>query len=126
MHMQLDLKSLAELGVTPGHLENILATSPTLERASERLDELRADARRALRRLAIDLHPDRPGNGEVQTERLKRLTAALSQLAELQVVPNVRRPVPPPTRVRVTWVHSPATGTGSTTSYTSTVTGFPW
>lgn len=100
-------------GITQVDLRHVQA-APSLDEAAVRLDALKARARKELRRLAIDLHPDRNGNDPVKTERLKALTELLSKFSAVQVK---LAPAQPAMRVYVVqnmWNNGAASTTGWT------------
>ena len=102
-------------GITQVDLRHVQA-APSLDEAAVRLDALKARARKELRRLAVDLHPDRNGDDPVKTERLKALTELLSKFSAVQVKLAPAQPVMRVYVVQNVW--------GASTSTTSTTAGW--
>ena len=99
------------LGVTNAEVRAVLR-APSFDAALAALDELRARARKNLRKAALELHPDVTGGDEKKNEQLKVLTAAYEGLKNLKLV---QRPLVVRPPVYVVW-SSAATDTSTTAS----------
>jgi hypothetical protein len=83
--MNVDLsQALKQLGLTDADLAGC-RQAPTLAIAKERLERIKHVGKRAYRRLALDLHPDRTNGDEAKTELFKRLTTAYETLANMEI-----------------------------------------
>ena len=112
---------LSVFGITQADIQHVQA-APSLDEAAVRLDLLKGRARKELRKLAIDLHPDRNGNDLVKTERLKTLTELLSKFTAVQVK---LAPAPPVMRVYVVQ-HGMYGSYAGTASAATTTAGYTW
>ena len=104
-----DLEAAAALGVNAGAVQHVQA-APSLAEAQARLDELKREAKRRHRQMALEHHPDRTGGDDSVMKTLNRVMDDLEKVA-IKV-----RPLPQPVVVRVyasSWSHS---STSSTTA----------
>ena len=69
MSEQEMISGLSEMGFTPQQLQSVLRGARSLPEAKERLESIKADVRRAFKRKALELHPDRTG-GDLEKEKL--------------------------------------------------------
>jgi len=109
------LEALRQLGINPQEIQALrFAPYP---RAQDMLAALKDRARKAYKRLALELHPDRTGNDPVKTDRFKLVGQVIADLDKLQIQPP---PPPPPPVVHVqytvpiTWVQVSQVSTSST------------
>ena len=62
------LTGLVELGISQRQIVSAMQAPGGVVEANERLDALKVEARRAFKRKALELHPDRTGDDEVKAE----------------------------------------------------------
>jgi hypothetical protein len=121
-------RALQALNISPNELEAI-RRSP-FPQAQELLKRLKDKAKRAFRKLAPELHPDRNEGDEAKTELFKLLSRVVDEIDKIKIAP-----MPPPQVVRsVQYVvrrpASSATGAGwhqihvTSTNSGTTNTGF--
>jgi hypothetical protein len=84
-------KGLQALGVTPEDF-NTVQRQPTYELACAKLEEVKEKVRKAYKRLAFELHPDRTGNDIEKTELFKAVGQVKADIESL----NINPPRPPP------------------------------
>lgn len=113
----------SELGATPERLRAVLGAG-SIAKAREALDALKADVKRAHKRLAFDLHPDRnegTDDQQAKADRLVALTAARDRILGLTL--KERPPQPQPVTIVIGGVGGfwPGAATGSAS--TSTTSG---
>jgi hypothetical protein len=121
MDKQLVLRVMNELGAGPQHLQERVQSQPNYELACKALEELKADARKRYKELALKWHPDRnPGNPEAET-LIKALNRIIADLDKLQLRPPQPRPV-----MRVVHFHRTWPGGGSATTTSAAGTGTPF
>jgi hypothetical protein len=127
------LAGLGILGVTLEQFQHPLRAN-SQDEGARRLADLKANVKRAFRKAALDLHPDRTGGDEEKAGRFK-LASSVAEVVEALTL-HVQRPRPPPPvprggvviinmqpGVHVRWT----TGSASTGSATTTTTnGWPW
>lgn len=103
---------LEVLGLT---LDELVACTkqPTIEAARMALEVVKKRARKALKKLAIECHPDVTGGDEEKARRLSRATEAYRVIDDLRCEP----PRPPPQVVRYVWTQSYSTTTTSTSTW---------
>lgn len=112
MDRQLALAIAAELGASPGRVQHI--RSLPLQQAVQAIEQLKADVKKAVKRLALKYHPDRnPDRVEWATERFKVLMAVVAEIEGLRVVARQ----PPPIQRTVQWTHTSATSTATTVNF---------
>lgn len=108
----------SELGATPERLRAVLRLG-TIEQAREALDALKADVKRAHKRLAFDLHPDR-NEGEddqkAKADRLVALTAARDRILDLTLTQQIQQPPPIVVHVSGFWGGPLSSSTNTTSS----------
>lgn len=90
-------------------------TAPSFEEGVRRLDELKGRVKKAFRRVALELHPDRTNNDPAKTEDFKLASSAADEIDKLAL----RRPQPRP-QVHYIRIHFNGFGTATTTSSTTT------
>lgn len=106
------LSGLAELGIDQQRLAAAARAPGTLAQAKERFDALKAEARKAFKRKALELHPDRTDGDEAKTDLFKRLQLVVEVFCKAEL-----RPAPPPRpQVQVVRVYGGFSSTSSTTS----------
>jgi hypothetical protein len=110
---------LSELGITPQQIQAAIRGARTLPEANERLDAIKADARRAFKRKALELHPDRTGGDSEKEALFKKLQHVVEAFSKISV--RVQQPRPQPAiQIRV---YTGGFNTSTTTSATHTWTG---
>jgi hypothetical protein len=112
-------RGLDLLGLKQAEFQAVLAQGD-LARATAALDELKKRAKKAFRKAALDLHPDR------NPERESDFQLANNVHEIIQGLSLNRRPPPPPRphyqNVRVVVVRGSWSSGGATTSYTTSTT----
>lgn len=85
------LGAFAALGMAAQYVDQKLGTAKDFAEFAKRLEELKEEAKKAWRKLAFDLHPDRGGD----EERFKKVAAYHEMIEGLQAGPPPRpRPMP--------------------------------
>ncbi len=85
---------LLALGVTPEDF-NVIRRQRSFEDACAKLVEVKEKVRKAYRRLAFELHPDRTGNDPVKTDLFKAISKIRAEIEELELErPRPMVPVP--------------------------------
>ena len=91
-------------------------TAPSFEVAQQRLEELKLRAKKAFKRCAMDLHPDRTNGDPAKTEDFKLVSSAVDEIDKLVM----QRPQPQP-QMRVVFIRvggfNTYSSTATTTSY---------
>lgn len=88
---------LLALGVTPNDF-NAVRVEPSFEGATAALERVKEKVRKAYKKLAFELHPDRTGNDPAKTELFK----AVSKIrAEIDALTIERGPLPVPVPVGI-------------------------
>jgi hypothetical protein len=83
-------QALIDLGVTPAAIHQIrYAPFP---QAQELLKRLKEQAKKAFRRLALELHPDRTGGDTEKAARFAFLTTVIKQVEAMEVPPPPPQP----------------------------------
>lgn len=123
-------RALQALEVTDQKIETIRRVP--FEQAQVLLAELKANARRVYKRLAIQLHPDQTGGDQDKTDLFVLLGQVLAELEKTTVAPPRPQPQAISFRVNVqrpqavTWIRVNWSGqdTATTTCASSSSTGF--
>lgn len=83
MNVEEQLEILGMLGLCPADFTHIRRLP--FSRAKEALDVLKERARRAFRKLAPELHPDRNGGDAQRTELFKKLNQLVQEIDSLGI-----------------------------------------
>ena len=108
------------LGVHPRDLQEIGRTSQSVQEAQERLDALKAVAKKGYRKAAHANHPDKHGDDPEKVEFFKALSEQWAALSEVEIA---QRPPPPPVQ-RARWRPMSSSVFYSTGSATSSANGW--
>lgn len=108
-----DEETAAALGFTQQALQRVVAC-PSLSEGAALLDDLKREAKRRHRQLALEHHPDRTGGDD---SVMKTLNRVMGEIEKLVVKP---RPQPIIRFVDVRW------SSGGASSGTSTTTSWTW
>jgi hypothetical protein len=108
-------RALQALGVTSVELNGIRAAP--FPQAQIMMAELKVKAKRAYKRFALELHPDRTGGDQEKTDFFVLLGHVLAEFEKATVQPPPPRiPVPAPMQwANVHWVNTAAATTATTT-----------
>jgi hypothetical protein len=87
------LNLLPLLGILPLDWQRV-QRAPNLEAAKNELEHIKERAKKAFKKLALELHPDMNGGDEEKTVKFKQLNEALQILDKLQIRPPPRPPPP--------------------------------
>jgi hypothetical protein len=126
MAMKISEADLALIGVSPRDLQHNLQ-HPDPAECGRRLTAMKDRTKKAFRKQALDLHPDR--NPDADQDLFKRMTAAYDWVMALELTQRQRPQARPRPQANVVIIR---TGGWSTDSTTSTTTmggggfGFNW
>jgi len=87
-NLQLAL-AFSQLGISPEDFIRI-KRAPTHDRACRLIEALKARAKVAYRRAALELHPDRNGGDRAKTEQFKLLATIYAEIEKMQPPPSRR------------------------------------
>lgn len=116
------LRAMFLLGLGQGDFQAV-QTAPTFEEGVKRLDDLKARAKKAFKKAALDLHPDRTNNDPAKTEDFKLVSSAVDEIDKLVLHKPQPRPQVQYIRIHFT-SHGFSTGTSTTASTTTYWNGY--
>jgi hypothetical protein len=94
------VKVMQLLGFSPEDFAAVHLAGPVAGPAM--VDSIKRQAKRAYRKLALELHPDRTGGDPAKTELFKALTEVMSEIDELRYIPP-RRSYPWAKVIQLRW-----------------------